>query len=220
MSGGSRNTIPLVGNTGGAFPVCACSTVPAPAAANTGTNVQRHLILAGTLALGLAACDDRASTADAAANVAADALEAAAHSDAETTAEHLAAVTAEAERIEREYITREDAENRRRLDLIGADAPPDREAAYVPDPLNDWFAMNPEHIFCDSLTGQTGDRNPDQFIGKLLANGGSIMRLDLGDGAIQVIDQNDPRPFTTIVFVRGLENCRAYLRRAREQTAR
>lgn len=174
--------------------------------------MQRHLMLACALALGLTACDGP--------NAAATTPPPAGHSAAETGEEHLAAVTAEAERIEREFSAREEAENIRKLREMGPLPDPAQEVAYIPDPVNGWYAMNPEHIFCDSLTAQTGDAHPDQFIGKLLSNGGSVMRLDLGDGAIQVIDRNDPRPFTTIVFVRGLANCRIYLRRAQEQAAR
>lgn len=173
----------------------------------------RNLLLAGAIALGLTACGESAPGA-------APTPPATGHSSTETPEQHLAAVTAEAERIEREYAEREVAENLRKLEAMGPleGSPP--ESTYAPDPVNDWFAMNPQHIFCEPLTAQTGDTHPDQFIGSLLANGGSIMRLDLGDGAIQVIDQNDPRPFTTIVFVQGLENCRAYLRRAQEHAAR
>ena len=45
--------------------MCACSTAPAHAAANTGTNVQRHLMLAGAaMALGLSACDKPAAKSE------------------------------------------------------------------------------------------------------------------------------------------------------------
>lgn len=169
-------------------------------------------MLAGALALGLTACGEPITSAN-------TPPPPPSHSAMETPAQHLAAVTVEAERIEREYAAREEAENLRKLGEMGPLPAPVQEAAYVPDPANDWFAMNPEHIFCESLTARTGNATPDQCVGRLVRNGGSIMRLDLGDGAIQVIDRNDPRPFTTIVFVRGLERCRTYLRQAQNQPA-
>ncbi|WP_156459653.1 hypothetical protein [Brevundimonas sp. Root1279] len=69
-------------------------------------------MLAGALALGLTACDEPSASAT---------TPQAAQTAAEAPTEQLAAATAEAERIEREYAAREEAENRRKLDLIGAE---------------------------------------------------------------------------------------------------
>lgn len=111
----------------------------------------------------------------------------------------------EARRLAREYGGEDDAE----IEVA--------ESRYVPDPVSDWFVMNPYDLFCESLTERTGFTTPDQWIGNVIRLGGAVTRMQMQDDVVQVIDRDRPNPRTTVVFIRGIDACQATLERARER---
>ncbi|WP_304271250.1 hypothetical protein [Brevundimonas naejangsanensis] len=120
----------------------------------------------------------------------------------------LAVVTAEAERLSRESMEREEAESRRKLDLMTVDAAP------APSGDQRWYVVASKIGRCEYLRASIGVDTPDDVVRMFAANN-MPLEVTRRDQDIVMVRQVGNSSDPGMAFVRGYDLCLLSLRMLR-----